>query len=39
MPMLTSGRITYEVGGKVDAMPFGGIAAVPRMVTKLGLPE
>ena len=39
MPMLTSGRITYEVGGKVDAMPFGGIAAVHRMVTKLGLPE
>lgn len=37
--MLTSGRITYEVGGNIDAMSFGGIAAVHRMVTKLGLPE
>ena len=37
--MLTSGKITYEVGGNVDAMSFGGIAAVHRMVTKLGLPE
>jgi hypothetical protein len=37
--MLTSGEIAYEVGGNIDAMPFGGIAAVHRMVTKLGLPE
>jgi hypothetical protein len=37
--MLTSGKITYEVGGNVDAMCLGGIAAVHRMVTKLGLPE
>ena len=37
--MLTSGKITYEVGGNVDAMSLGGIAAVHRMVTKLGLPE
>jgi hypothetical protein len=37
--MLTSGKITYEVGGNIDAMSFGGIAAVHRMVTKLGLPE
>lgn len=37
--MLTPGKITYEVGGNVDAMSFGGIAAVHRMVTKLGLPE
>jgi DDE family transposase len=36
--MLTSGKISYEVGGNVDAMSFGGIAAVHRMVTKLGLP-
>jgi hypothetical protein len=36
--MLTSGKITYEVGGNIDAMSFGGIAAVHRMVTKLGLP-
>jgi hypothetical protein len=38
VPMLTSGKISYEVGGNVDAMSFGGIAAVHRMVTKLGLP-
>ncbi len=37
--MLTSGKITYAVGGNIDAMSFGGIAAVHRMVTKLGLPE
>jgi Transposase DDE domain group 1 len=37
--MLTSGKITYEVGGNVDAMSLGGIAAVHRMVTKLGLPQ
>lgn len=37
--MLTSGKITYEVGGNIDAMSFGGIAVVHRMVTKLGLPE
>jgi Transposase DDE domain group 1 len=37
--MLTSGKITYEVGGNIDAMSFGGIAAVHRMVAKLGLPE
>ena len=36
--MLTSGKITYEVGGNIDAMSLGGIAAVHRMVTKLGLP-
>jgi len=33
-----SGKITYEVGGNLDAMSLGGIAAVHRMVTKLGLP-
>jgi len=38
-PMLTSGKITYEVGGNVDAMCLGGTAAVHRMVTKLGLPD
>ena len=37
--MLTSGEITYEVGSNIDAMSFGGIAAVHRMVTKLGLPK
>ena len=31
------GTVSYEVGGNVDATCFGGIAAVHRMVTKLGL--
>jgi Transposase DDE domain group 1 len=38
-PMLTAGPVHYEVGGNVDATCFGGIAAVHRLVTKLGLPE
>ena len=36
-PMFTSGRVHYEVGANTDAMSFGGIAAVHRLVTKLGL--
>ena len=37
-PMLTSGRIGYEIGGNIEATCFGGIAAVHRLVTRLGLP-
>ncbi len=37
--MFTSGAIHYEVGANTDAMSFGGIAVVHRLVTKLGLPE
>lgn len=37
--MFTSGGIHYEVGANTDAMSFGGIGAVHRLVTKLGLPE
>ena len=37
--MLTTGRVGYEIGGNVDATCFGGIAAVHRLVTRLGLPE
>ena len=37
--MLTLGKVGYEVGGNVDATCFGGIAAVHRLVTKLGLVE
>jgi len=37
--MLTSKKITYEVGGNVEATPYGGIAAVHRLVRKLGLAE
>ena len=39
VPMLTSWKVGYEVGGNVDATCFGGIAAVHRLVTRLGLPE
>ncbi len=38
-PTLTSGIVHYEVGANTDAMSFGGIAAVHRLLTKLGLPE
>ena len=38
-PVLTSGVVHYEVGANTDAMSFGGIAAIHRLVTKLGLPE
>ena len=37
--MLSTGAVHYEVGGNVDATCFGGIAAVHRLVTRLGLPE
>jgi hypothetical protein len=35
--MMTSGKVSYEIGANVDATSFGGIAAVHRLVTKLGL--
>ena len=38
-PMFTSGKIHYEVGANIDAMNFGGMGAVHRPVTKLGLVE
>jgi hypothetical protein len=38
-PMLTTGKITYEVGGYLEATPYGGLAAMHRLVTKLGLVE
>lgn len=37
--MFTSGKITYEVGGYVEATAYGGVAAMHRLVTKLGLVE
>jgi hypothetical protein len=36
-PMLTSGKISYEVGGNVEATPYGGLFAMHRLVTRLGL--
>ena len=37
--MLTSGRVGYEVGANVDATCFGGVAAVHRLVSRIGLVE
>jgi len=37
--MLNTGKVGYEVGANVDATSFGGIAAVHRLVTGLGLVE
>lgn len=37
-PMFSAGTVHYEIGANTDAMSFGGIAAVHRLVTKLGLP-
>lgn len=36
-PMLTTGKISYEIGGNVEATPFGGLFAMHRLVTRLGL--
>jgi hypothetical protein len=37
--MLTTGKINYEIGGNVEATPFGGLFAMHRLVTRLGLVE
>lgn len=37
--MLASGKVAYEIGVNVDATCFGGIGAVHRLVSKLGLVE
>ena len=38
-PMFTTGPIHYEIGGYTDAMSYGGLGVVHRLVTKLGLQE
>jgi hypothetical protein len=38
-PMFHSGKMHYEIGANTDIMSFGGIAAVHRLLVKLGLPE
>jgi hypothetical protein len=35
--MLTSAKVSYEIGGRIEATNFGGIAAVHRLAVKLGL--
>jgi len=37
--MLSSGKVSYEVGVNIGATCYGGIAAVHRLVTMLGLPD
>jgi len=37
--MFSGGKIRYEIGAKSDAMSYGGIGAMHRLVTKLGLPH
>jgi hypothetical protein len=36
-PMLTSQKVSYEIGGNVEATPYGGLFAMHRLVTRLGL--
>ena len=38
-PMFNRGTVHYEVGANTDVMGYGGIGAVHRLVTKLGLPQ
>jgi hypothetical protein len=37
--MFNRGKVHYEIGGNTDAMSYGGVGAVHRLVTKLGLVE
>ena len=36
--MFRLGKVHYEIGDRINAMSFGGIGAVRRLVSKLGLP-
>jgi len=37
--MFTTGRVGYEIGANIEATCFGGVAAVHRLVSRLGLVE
>ena len=37
--MFTTGKVGYEIGANIEATCFGGVAAVHRLVSKLGLAE
>lgn len=39
VPVFGSGKVSYEVGGYGEATPYGGLAAMHRLVSKLGLVE
>ena len=36
-PVFGAGRVHYEIGARINAMSFGGIGAIRRLVSKLGL--
>lgn len=36
-PVIGSGRVHYEIGARIDAMSYGGIGVMRRLVSKLGL--
>lgn len=38
-PVFSAGKVCYEVAGEGDVTAFGGVAALHRLVVKLGLPE
>ena len=35
--MFGSGKVRYEIGARINAMSYGGIGVVRRLVSKLGL--
>jgi hypothetical protein len=37
--MFSAGAVHYEIGANTDVMSYGGIGAMHRLVTKLGLPQ
>ena len=38
-PMFTTGKVGYEIGANIEATCFGGVAAVHRLASRLGLVE
>ena len=36
-PMFTTGKVGYEIGANIEATCFGGVAAVHRLASRLGL--
>ena len=36
-PMLSPGKVSYEIGGNIHATSFGGVAAAHRLTGKVGL--
>lgn len=38
-PMMSGGKVHYEIGATIDATSYGGLASAHRLVSKLGLPR